>query len=63
MNPQPSNDKTTQLPNYPTTQLLNYIPPAILHELDLETRAGSPLGGLLDLEALEGLLLADMLDE
>jgi len=40
-----------------------YVAPAITHELDLETRAGSPLGGLLDLEALEGLLLADMLGE
>lgn len=37
----------------------DYVLPAIIHELTLETRAGSPLGGdplidLLDLEPVAG---------
>ncbi len=34
----------TQLP-VPDDNEPTYIKPAIIHELDLETRAGSPLGG------------------
>ena len=39
--------------NYPETRK-SYFSPAIIHELDLETRAGSPLG-LPDPFNLDGL--------